>query len=115
MTVSEIISMIAVAVSIGTLTIAWRKLKPQLRQVSSDTASKFQEIADRAAEKIQRMQEQVDQCENKIDALESQLRSANERSARFENWAKRLAAQVVSLGAIPVELDPTRPTRSEAS
>jgi ribosome-associated translation inhibitor RaiA len=99
-------------IAVGGLFLAWRKaplegrkLAGEASAVSADAAAKFQEIAAKAAEREEAMRLRMDELESKMDNLETQLRKANERAAKFEGWAKRLAHQVQSLGGVPVPLE----------
>jgi outer membrane murein-binding lipoprotein Lpp len=114
-------------VSIGSMLITllglvggWFLIRPQTNSLDSSTAEKYQQIADKASDKIDKLQARLDKTEAdmrtmkekleaEVYALKIEARSANERAERFENWAKRLVYQVRSMGGVPVELDPTRP------
>lgn len=127
MTLSEILSIAAMAVTVLGLIGGWFMIRPQTQQLDSSTAEKYQEIADKAAKTIQEMRKEIDEQQGKYEAgkkllmariatvegevidLKAQLRQANERASRFEDWAKRLVYQVRSMGGIPVDLDPTKP------
>lgn len=61
---------------------------------------------------INNLQVRLNANDKKILELEKDLKIANERALRFEDWAKRLAQQVRDMHGIPYDLDPTRPLGS---
>lgn len=110
-------NIIAIVISVltGAGIIAWIKLGPELRSLNADLASKYQEIADKAAERIAELEEDIGTMRAEVKLLKSSLESSDREAARVRNWAERLSGQVISLGAVPVPLDPspTRPRTQE--
>jgi outer membrane murein-binding lipoprotein Lpp len=117
---SMLVSIASMVITLLGLVGGWFLIRPQTNSLDSSTAEKYQAIADKASDKIDKLQARLDKTETdmkamrekleaEVSALKAEARSANERAARFEDWAKRLVFQVRSLGAVPVELDPTRP------
>lgn len=109
-TLALIIALIAAAPGVYAVWQQRKKIPLETSGLSADTAAKYQEIARKSAERVDMMQTRLDLLETQVQALELQLRQANERAGRFEDWARRLTHQVRSLGGVPVELEPTRPT-----
>lgn len=69
--------------SLVVVSVAWKKAPAENRQLTADTAQRYQEIATRAADKIIAMQEQLDKLQGRVDDLECQLA---ERDQVLEDW-----------------------------
>jgi hypothetical protein len=89
----------AILVAVVSLYIAWRKAPLESKNLDAAAAEKYQAIAVNAAERLEALEKQVND-------LAIKARAAEERAARYENWARRLSGQVVSMGGTPVPLEP---------
>ena len=121
----DIGEIIAIIVAIGALignVIMWRKLPHETKEIDAraesqdaDTASKYQAIADKAAERALRLEERMEakvlKLECRVDELESEVAKLTEEinwqrteNSNLRDWAERLVHQVQSLGGEPVKL-----------
>jgi predicted nuclease with TOPRIM domain len=92
MTITEVFTLFVAGVS---LYIAWRKAPFESKHLDAQAAEKYQSIAVNAADRL-------DKLEAKVNELTQRAQAAEDRASKFENWAKRLSGQVVSMGGIPV-------------
>jgi hypothetical protein len=97
MTITEIFTLLVAGVS---LYIAWKKAPYESKNLDAAAAEKYQSIAVNAAARL-------DALEKQVTELSIRARAAEERAAKFENYAKRLSGQVVSMGGIPVPFEPS--------
>lgn len=84
-------------------------LRPERTLSSADAISKFEEVANRAAERALKLDARIEKLEEERDALKvliEKQRAIIDRQQReielMTTWATRLVHQVRSLGAIPV-------------
>ena len=112
-TLQSIGVMIALIGSAVTVFINLRKARPEVQFLDADAATKYSDLVDRAAKREAEYQNRIDtllsrmaQIEQKYSDLSDQVRTANQRADKFENWAKRLTYQVQSMGGVPVPLEP---------
>lgn len=124
-------SAVAIIVALVSLYFAIRKHPFDIRKLNTeskvdmvDVAEKYQQIANSAAdmniklrEEIQKIREQLDEVtrrhEQELTDIRSKLAVAEVRAAKFEDWAKRLVAQIESLGETPVPFEP-KPRKANA-
>jgi hypothetical protein len=97
---------LALVIAISGFVIAWKKaplekikMSSESRAITADAAEKFQQIANKAADRL-------DALESEMIQVRELLRQSELRAAKFENWAKRLSHQVHSLGYVPVPFEP---------
>jgi septal ring factor EnvC (AmiA/AmiB activator) len=74
----------------------------ELQQLDADTAQRWQEIADKSAQRIQALEERVDGLNSQIGALQQDLDKARRQEQEWRNGIERLIAQLVSHGLAPV-------------
>ncbi len=110
--IAIVIAVIAAAPGTIALIIAFRKAKPEISVLDADAAIKYSDLVDRAAKRESEYQSRIDSLNSRVAQVEAQygeLREqvalANKRADKFEDWAKRLAWQVQSLGGVPVPLE----------
>lgn len=56
----------------------------------------------------------IDALEKRVEELEISLEKAEKLAGKLEDWANRLAHQVHSLGAVPVQFEPITIPRKPA-
>lgn len=110
--VAIIIAIIAAAPGTIALFIAFRKAKPEMTVLDADAAIKYSDLVDRAAKRESEYQSRIDNLVHRIAEVEAryselsqEVAMANKRSDKFEDWAKRLAFQVQSMGGVPVPFE----------
>ena len=82
--------------------IAIRKTPAEVDNLASTTADKWQQIADRAAEKALKLDERVTE-------MEGELRCMREENEDLRDWAERLVHQIRMLGQEPVKIRERKP------
>jgi hypothetical protein len=85
-------SLIGVLVSIG---YTWRKAGGEMRSYDASAAKEFQELAVSSAREIKELKAE-------LAALKIENKILSQKVDDWTDWATRLSAQVVSLGAVPV-------------
>lgn len=118
MTWGEFFAAVATIVSIVTVIIAWRKLKPEKRvlnadaeQKRADAAKKYQDMLIQSAEREQALMTRIEALEKRLDTLEKELEDTKKSLGEWKNWAERLAHQLRSRDLIPVPFSLERKTR----
>ena len=95
------------------------KIKSEGDSAAAEAVGKFADAAGKVADTNQRLQERADQLERELGGvrgevvqLKTVIASQNKRiteleheMAKWQEWARRLAAQVTSLGATPVKME----------
>ena len=111
MKVSDIVSILAVLVSLGTLLVVWRKMPHETREMDAradgqdaETAGKYLDIADRAAERALKLEKRVTELEAEVAELKALNENLLNDRDDLKDWAERLVHQVKSLGLDPVKL-----------
>jgi hypothetical protein len=109
---TDFITLIVALGSLSLSIIAWKKFKPETRVIDGSAMKNFTELLDRATKREKEYQDEQDALNKRITQLElktvelaEQVKAANLRAAKFEDWANRLAHQVISLRGIPVPLE----------
>jgi len=74
------------------------------RASRADTMAKYQEIADRAAERALKLDERVIELETKVNEQAALIHNLQCENADLRDWAERLVHQVQALGGSPVEI-----------
>lgn len=94
-----------------------RKLKVESDGGEVNVAKQYRELADAAAKseielrkEIQTVREKLEEIkirhESELEEIRKLLEAAEERAAKFEDWAHRLVSQIESLGEVPVPFEP---------
>lgn len=94
-----------------------RKLNAESELDMVDVAKRYRELANAAAEtetklhtEIQMVREKLEEIktrhESELEEIRRLLEAAEQRAAKFEDWAHRLVAQIESLGETPVPFEP---------
>lgn len=132
MTIGDISGLIAVVISLIGVYIALRRAPFEFRKLGTaadaskaDTAGKYQEIADRAAERALKLDEQVvqlqtisqkqggeiralrtenDQMRETINEQGCEIRGLRNDNTELRVWSARLTQQVIELNGIPVPM-----------
>ena len=111
MDIGEIIAIVAAVGALIGSVLAWRKTPHETKEIDSrtegqdaDTISKYQVIADRAAERALKLEKRVDDLECEVAKLKEENRQTREENLDLRDWADRLVHQVKSLGGDPVRL-----------
>jgi len=110
-TATEIASiLVAIAAVLGAL-VTYRKYRPETRASEADTAAKYQQVADLAAERALKLDARVQQLEGQvaaqrelIDEQQQELHTLRCENDDLRDWAERLVSQVKSLGGDPVRV-----------
>jgi hypothetical protein len=104
-------SLAAMLVSIGALYIAWKKAPAERESIEVDTASKYQIIADKAAERALKLDERVNELEDQLVEKDKEIADLRlgytqlkQENMDLRDWAERLAYQVQSQGLVPVKM-----------
>lgn len=110
--IAIVIAVIAAAPGTIALIIAFRKAKPEISVLDADAAIKYSDLVDRAAKRESEYQSRIDSLNSRVAQVEAQygelheqVALANKRADKFEDWAKRLAFQVQSMGGVPVPFE----------
>jgi hypothetical protein len=103
-----ITAFIAASPGLVALLVQFKKGRAEAAGLDADTAEKYQRIADNAAKRLADMDKRLEDSETRISELEAMLHAESRERKRFEDWARRLAHQVESLGATPVSLEDGR-------
>lgn len=121
MTWGEFFAAIATVISIVTVLIAWKKLKPEKKvldseaeQKKADAAQRYQAMLMQSAQREQELMTRVEALETRLDTLEKELEATKKSLGEWQNWAERLAHQIRSRGLIPVPFSLDRKTRPPA-
>ncbi len=101
----DIVDIVTLIIAVAGAVLAWRKAPSERRSLDADAAEKYQQIAANAADREEELKKRLLKLEAKVAEMEKQVKEANDRAIRFENYAKRLSYQVKALGHIPVPLD----------
>ncbi len=108
MDANTVAALVAVLAALPGIYAIWQnrnKVRADASVLDASTAEKYQEIARKAAERMEAMQKRLDLMDAQLFDMQQQLKLSEARAARFEGWAKRLAGQVTSMGGIPVPLE----------
>jgi uncharacterized coiled-coil protein SlyX len=92
-----------IAALIATGIVVWKAFF-ETRATSADTASKYEELANRSAERALSLDSRVSDLEKRIDEQQQTIESLRCENADLRDWAERLVHQVQSLGGAPVEI-----------
>ena len=106
-----IVAIISVIGSLLAIVIALKKAPHETKEIDShtenqdaDTASKYQDIADRAAVRALGLEVRVNELECEVAKLKDENRRQHSENADLRDWAERLTHQVQSLGGDPMKL-----------
>lgn len=104
-------SLSAMLIAIVSLYIAWKKAPVEVDHLKVDTATKYQQIADMAAERALKLDARVDELENQlvekdkeIAELRREYDELKQENVDLRNWAERLVYQLQSVDITPVKM-----------
>jgi hypothetical protein len=75
-------------------------------KVEAETASIYQDIADRSAERALKLDIRMSVLEKIVEKQAKELQRLREENADLRDWAERLVHQVIGLGVEPVKIRP---------
>jgi hypothetical protein len=116
--ISTISSIIMILVTIFSVYTSVRKLPTELRTGDVDIAEKAMKLVNDEIQRRITMTAEIDTLKlkisdnetsfsKKLEACEADLKTCNDECTKFKDWSKRLCAQLVSQGYIPVSLERT--------
>lgn len=101
----ELISnLAAIVLALVAVYVAWRKTPAERRDIEGSAADKFEQIAGRAALRIDTLEKRVDELERQLKDAKSRIGELEGENGDLRDWAERLVHQVRSLGQEPVKL-----------
>jgi hypothetical protein len=106
MTIGEISGIITGLVSLVGVVLLWKKASPEIRDLDGKVIKTYQEIIDTSATREQDLMTEVQRLRKDIEVIKESMKMREIEDAKWRDWARRLAHQVQSLGAVPVLFDP---------
>lgn len=79
-----------------------RRDQEAMQQMDADTTGRWQQIADRSAERIQALEARMEEQATQLAALRGELAAARAQEEEWRKGIERLVAQLVSHGYEPV-------------
>jgi hypothetical protein len=109
--------LLAIVATIISVYTSIRKLPNELRSGDVDLAQKYMKMANEEAaqrlidsEELKKLKEKIlldeKKFNKKMEEYETRLTLCAEKADKFEEYSKRLCAQLISLRHVPVPLDP---------
>lgn len=106
-----IAALFSVSASAAAVIIALRKAPHEVRQLEvgaknteADVASKYQSIAEKAAERALKLDDRMLTLEKENELLRSEMNALKASNEDLREWADRLVHQVIGLGGTPVKI-----------
>jgi phage shock protein A len=114
---------LAYAVAIGTIILAWLKLRQESPATKVDVATKYQQMALNSASNEARMKTRIDELEARLDAMDiahaqeirevkAQLAEAEEYIGAMDRWAAQVLSAFKQLGITSLTPKPERKQRA---
>ena len=116
-TAGDISAAIAMLVSAIAVYVAWRKapaevatLHAQSQEAGAKTLLQYMQVLQTSAEQVNKLSDRIAVLEERTEKQECEIEELRKDNVLLREWATRLAHQVQSLGAKPVELKEVRQT-----
>jgi peptidoglycan hydrolase CwlO-like protein len=104
-------SLMALLVAAGSMYIALKKAPVDTENTRVDTATKYQLIADAAAERALKLDKRVMELEQKVDEQDAKIEKQDKEIVQYQreiadlrDWAERLVHQLLSENITPVKI-----------
>ena len=104
MTLEGIGVVVAIAVSLFGLVMAWLKSKPEMLRLDAETSEIFQQMLEKEVQKSIAKDTTIQKMKMRIASLESELENLCAENNDLKDWADRLVKQVVAAGKTPVKM-----------